>query len=112
LSNSTGRRADWARVRRRAILRGILGRPREGVAHVQPSRVGIRVIAGYEAAKGVLVLAAGTGLLLLVHRNAQALAERLADGRLILMPGLGHCPHIQDPDALVAAIAPFLGLNE
>jgi uncharacterized membrane protein (DUF2068 family) len=35
------------------------------------------MIASYEAAKGVLVLVAGTGLLLLVHRDAQGLAERL-----------------------------------
>jgi 3-oxoadipate enol-lactonase len=41
----------------------------------------------------------------------RALAERLADARLIEMPGLGHCPHIQDPDAFVAAIAPFLRLQ-
>jgi 3-oxoadipate enol-lactonase len=41
----------------------------------------------------------------------RALAGRLADARLTLAPGLGHCPHIQDPDAFVAAIAPFLGLR-
>jgi 3-oxoadipate enol-lactonase len=41
----------------------------------------------------------------------QALADRLPDARLTLLPGLGHCPHIQDPDAFVAAIAPFLGLE-
>jgi 3-oxoadipate enol-lactonase len=41
----------------------------------------------------------------------RALADRLADARLIELPGLGHCPHIQDPDAFVAAIAPFLGLE-
>jgi 3-oxoadipate enol-lactonase len=41
----------------------------------------------------------------------RALADRLADARLALLPGLGHCPHIQDPDAFVAAIAPFLGLR-
>jgi 3-oxoadipate enol-lactonase len=41
----------------------------------------------------------------------RALAGRLADARLTLLPGLGHCPHIQDPDAFVAAIAPFLGLR-
>jgi uncharacterized membrane protein (DUF2068 family) len=35
------------------------------------------VVAVYEAAKGVLVLLAGTGLLLLVHRNVQGMAERL-----------------------------------
>jgi 3-oxoadipate enol-lactonase len=40
---------------------------------------------------------------------ARALSEGLADAELIEMPGLGHCPHIQDPDAFVAAIAPFLG---
>jgi 3-oxoadipate enol-lactonase len=41
----------------------------------------------------------------------RALAARLADARLIEMPGLGHCPHIQDPAAFVTAIAPFLGLR-
>ncbi len=41
---------------------------------------------------------------------ARALAGRLGDAALIEMPGLGHCPHIQDPDAFVAAIAAFLGL--
>jgi 3-oxoadipate enol-lactonase len=40
-----------------------------------------------------------------------ALKERLADAELVEMPGLGHCPHIQDPDAFVAAIAPFLDLS-
>jgi uncharacterized membrane protein (DUF2068 family) len=38
---------------------------------------GIRAIAVFEAAKGVLVLAAGLGLLGLVHRDVQALAEHL-----------------------------------
>ena len=41
----------------------------------------------------------------------RALAARLANSQLIEMPGLGHCPHIQDPDAFVAATAPFLGLR-
>jgi 3-oxoadipate enol-lactonase len=41
----------------------------------------------------------------------RALADRLVGARLVEMPGLGHCPHIQDPDAFVAAIAPFLGLR-
>lgn len=41
-----------------------------------------------------------------------ALADRLADARVIEMAGLGHCPHIQDPDGFVAAIAPFLGLRQ
>lgn len=41
----------------------------------------------------------------------RALAGRLAHAELIELPGLGHCPHIQDPDAFVAAIGPFLGLS-
>jgi 3-oxoadipate enol-lactonase len=39
------------------------------------------------------------------------LAARLPDGRAIEMAGVGHCPHIQVPDAFVASIAPFLGLK-
>jgi 3-oxoadipate enol-lactonase len=41
----------------------------------------------------------------------RALAAGLPDAQLIEMPGLGHCPHIQDPDAFVAAIMPFLHLR-
>jgi 3-oxoadipate enol-lactonase len=41
---------------------------------------------------------------------ARELQARLSDARLIEIPGLGHCPHIQDPDAFVATVAPFLGL--
>jgi 3-oxoadipate enol-lactonase len=41
----------------------------------------------------------------------RALAARLADAELVELPGLGHCPHIQDPDAFVAAITPFLDLR-
>lgn len=44
-------------------------------------------------------------------RLARALADRLAAAELIEMPGLGHCPHIQDPDVFVAAIKPFLDLT-
>ena len=40
----------------------------------------------------------------------RALADRLGTATLTELPGLGHCPHIQDPDAFVAAIAPFLGM--
>jgi 3-oxoadipate enol-lactonase len=39
------------------------------------------------------------------------LAARVADGRAIVMPGLGHCPHIQDPDAFLAAVSDFLGVG-
>src|ERR1700693_6464937 len=38
---------------------------------------GIRVVAVFEALKGLLVLSAGLGLLALVHHNLQATAERL-----------------------------------
>lgn len=38
---------------------------------------GIRAIAVFEAAKGILVLSAGFGLLGLLHRDVQAIAERL-----------------------------------
>src|SRR3984893_15836726 len=38
---------------------------------------GLRVIAVFEALKGVLVLSAGLGLLSLVHHDLQAAAERL-----------------------------------
>jgi 3-oxoadipate enol-lactonase len=41
----------------------------------------------------------------------RALADRLTKAQLIELPGLGHCPHIQDPGAFVGAIAPFLGLR-
>jgi uncharacterized membrane protein (DUF2068 family) len=39
--------------------------------------LGLRTIAIFEAAKGLVVLLSGSGLLLLVHRDAQAIAERL-----------------------------------
>jgi len=39
------------------------------------SAIGIRTVAVFEAAKGVLVLVAGGGLLSLAHRGAQNLAE-------------------------------------
>ena len=38
---------------------------------------GLRLIAAFEAAKGFLVLVAGSGVLLLLHANVQALAQRL-----------------------------------
>ena len=38
---------------------------------------GLRVVAAVEAAKGLLVLAVGAGLLSLVHRDVQAIAEHV-----------------------------------
>jgi len=40
---------------------------------------GVRIIAVYEATKGFLILAVGIGLLALVHRDLQALAESLVE---------------------------------
>jgi uncharacterized membrane protein (DUF2068 family) len=47
-----------------------------GGPHLDPS-LGLRAIALFKAAKGLLVLAAGSGALLLVHHDVQGLAERL-----------------------------------
>jgi pimeloyl-ACP methyl ester carboxylesterase len=41
----------------------------------------------------------------------RALAARLADCEMMEMPGLGHAPHVQDPDAVIELIAPFLELR-
>jgi uncharacterized membrane protein (DUF2068 family) len=53
---------------------------------------GLRAVAVFEAAKGAVVLAAGFGLLALVHRDAQAVAERFVE-HLHLNPAK-HYPHI------------------
>lgn len=42
---------------------------------------------------------------------AHALAQRLPRARVVVLPGLGHYPQMQDPDAFVAAIADFLELK-
>jgi 3-oxoadipate enol-lactonase len=41
----------------------------------------------------------------------EALARALPRGEIVVLRGLGHAPHLQAPDAFVAAIAPFLGLE-
>ena len=53
---------------------------------------GLRVMALIEGAKGVLVLGAGLGLLSLVHRNVQLLAEELV--RHLHLNPARHFPHI------------------
>jgi Predicted membrane protein len=40
---------------------------------------GVRTVAIFEALKGIVVLAAGFGLLALLHRDLQAIAERLVE---------------------------------
>lgn len=39
------------------------------------SRSGVRIVAAFEAAKGLLILLAGFGLLSIVHQDAQQMAE-------------------------------------
>ena len=41
------------------------------------SRYGLRVVAGFEGAKGLIVLAAGLGLFHLIHKDVGDVAERL-----------------------------------
>lgn len=53
---------------------------------------GVQLIALFEATKGVLVLVAGFGLLALVHRDLQMLAERVVED-LHLNPA-SHFPRI------------------
>jgi uncharacterized membrane protein (DUF2068 family) len=43
-----------------------------------PSPVGLKAAALFEALKGLFVILAGVGLLAFVHRDAQAFAEKLA----------------------------------
>jgi uncharacterized membrane protein (DUF2068 family) len=44
---------------------------------VKAGKLGLRTIALFEAAKGAIVLVAGSGLLVLVHRDVQAMAARV-----------------------------------
>jgi 3-oxoadipate enol-lactonase len=43
---------------------------------------------------------------------ARELARRIAGARFVLLPGCGHCPPLEQPDAFLAAVRPFLGLPE
>ena len=52
-------------------------RPEPSPLVVTEIEVGVRAVAFFEALKGTLVLVAGFGLLSLVHRDLQDLAERL-----------------------------------
>ena len=54
--------------------------------------LGLKTVAVFEAIKGVAVLLAGSGLLALVHRDAQAIAERIVK-HLHLDPA-SHYPRI------------------
>jgi 3-oxoadipate enol-lactonase len=41
----------------------------------------------------------------------QGLVKALPDGKIVVLKGAGHAPHMQDPDALIRAITPFLDLK-
>ena len=56
------------------------------------SNTAVRVVAVIEAAKAVLVLLAGLGLLSLIHKDVQELAERIVE-RLHMNPAREY-PHI------------------
>src|SRR4051812_13185516 len=58
----------------------------------KPLLTGVRTVALFEAAKGALVLAAGLGLLGLIHRDVQAFAERLV--RASHLDPASRYPHI------------------
>jgi uncharacterized membrane protein (DUF2068 family) len=68
-------------VRRRraggSVLTPAVDEPGPAHPHQLERHAAIRAIALWEAGKGLLVLLAGTGVFLLVHRDIQATAERL-----------------------------------
>jgi uncharacterized membrane protein (DUF2068 family) len=86
--------------------RHVSGRLREAIEHAPPAaRVvvheiiaptpetrGLHAIAVFEAIKGVAVLLAGFGLLALLHRDVQTIAERFV--RAIHLNPASHYPHI------------------
>jgi uncharacterized membrane protein (DUF2068 family) len=61
-------------------------------ARAMQLRSGVRAVAALEAAKGVLVLAAGLGLLSLLHRDVQHFGDRIVH-HFHLDPAK-HYPHI------------------
>ncbi|MFC5499463.1 DUF2127 domain-containing protein [Caenimonas terrae] len=66
--------------------------PSSRIRHAQERSAAIRAVAFFEAFKGALVLAAGSGLLLLVHRDVHAMAAALVE-HLHLNPA-SHYPTI------------------
>ncbi|HXZ02273.1 MAG TPA: alpha/beta fold hydrolase [Stellaceae bacterium] len=43
---------------------------------------------------------------------ARELAQEIKGARFVLLPGCGHCPPLEQPEAFLAAIGPFLGLPD
>lgn len=77
----------------------------------KPILAGMRTIALFEAAKGALVLLAGLGLLALIHRDVQVVAEKLV--RMSHLNPASHYPrifilasrHVSDTNLRMLAIA-------
>ncbi|MGI9648341.1 MAG: alpha/beta fold hydrolase [Acidimicrobiia bacterium] len=42
----------------------------------------------------------------------RAVVEAISDASLIELPGCGHCPQLEQPGSLLAALAPFLDLSD
>lgn len=63
-----------------------------GRGHDGGYAAGIRVVAIFEAAKGLIVIVAGLGLLALIHRDVQALAEEIV--RHLHLNPAKHLPQI------------------
>ncbi len=40
------------------------------------------------------------------------LAERLPNARMVELPGIGHAPHVEDPEGFLAVMGPFLDLKD
>lgn len=72
-------------------------------SHGQPDRT------EYEAITAPTLLIAGEEDKLREPGYAAALAERIPDCELVLVPGCGHCPNIERPDVVLAETLRFLG---
>ena len=59
-------------------------RPLASPAAATPSGTGLRLIAVFEATKGLLVMVAGLGLLSLLHRDVEVLAEEIVERGLLI----------------------------
>jgi uncharacterized membrane protein (DUF2068 family) len=84
------------------------------LSHTHQSAAGLRAVALFEAAKGVLVLVVGLGLLSLVHQDAQKFGEEIV--RFFHLNLAHHKPrifvdflnHIDDSELRLLALAALL----
>ena len=91
-------------------VRGLIEeQPAQGVAWAQramaarpDSTEGLRGFQG----PALVVVGAEDGIT--PPREAEGMAELLPEGELVTLPGVGHLPALEDPDAFTAAIGPWL----